>query len=885
MEATKRKQRGEYVKFYLLYTAVFVCTAALVFMAFVKGGKSFIWNPDGLKQHYLSLAYYGEWLREIVYNLFVEHKLLIPMWDMNIGYGADILLTLHYYVLGDPLNLLSVFVPAAKTEYLYGALILLRIYLSGIAFSAYAFSHKKSKSGTLVGMLLYCFSGYVLYAGVKHPYFTNPMIYLPFLLIGIDRIFKKKKPYLFIAAVAVSAFSNFYFFYMLCIFMFLYAVFRYFMTEKGFRINTMLLWLGKFVGFFVIGILIAAPIFLPIVLKMLDAQRLGVDNEISVLYSSLYYEKAWFGFAGYVNPSSWNVMGYTPVALFSVFVLWLKKKKHTELKLGFLLLSVFICIPYIGHVFNGFSYVTVRWIWGYSMLVAYIVTCTFPYFSQLSKKEKIWITAGMLLWMAGTVFAVRDGLKGYWLSAVRIFILSACLMGWCFFPIRKNMVFRLGMLGIAIGGIFLNSITCYDNYVKQFVDRGEGWTKITEVPDNAIKEQDDEFYRYDQYEATDITNAAMIQKKCSPQFYFSMSDSNISSFMREMYLNFSTDYNYKNLDGRSVLEALAAVRYFVIKENGQGYLPYAYTKQNGEVVLDGVRYVAYEDENALPLGVTFDYFLPRQEYEKMDVLEKQEALLQGVVVEEAEIAQCTPSFTSEEVPYTITLGEGITQTGENTFKVNKKNAELVLDFQGKEESETYLILDGLHYEGKGTLFYIYVTCENATKSIRYRTESVRSYCGMHDFLCNLGFSSEAQNEVRLRFPEKGIYTMEQLRIACQPVEPLAAYSSKLKEETLERAAFGTNSMEGQIKLAEPKILFLSIPYSKGFKAYVDGEEWEIKQADTMYMALELEAGEHQIVLTYTTPYLKLGILLMVLGIFSVGGLVVLDRKRKKDSAA
>lgn len=885
MGETKKSYRG-YIRFYLIYTVVFACTASLVFLAFFIEGKSFIWQPDGLKQHYIALTYYGEYLREIVHNLFVEHRLLVPMWDMNIGHGSDILITLHYYVLGDPLNLLSVFVPMEKTEYLYRVLIFVRIYLSGIAFSAYAFSHKKSKSGTLVGMLLYCFSGYVLYAGVKHPYFTNPMIYLPFLLIGIDWIYKKKKPYLFIATVAVSAVSNFYFFYMLCIFMFLYAVFGYFMTEKGFQIKSLLAWLGKFIAFFLTGILLAAPIFLPVALKMVGAQRMGVNNDIPVLFPVSYYVKAFFGFAGYVSPSSWNVMGYTPVALLSVFVLWLKKRKYTELKLGLLLLSVFICIPYIGHVFNGFSYVTVRWIWGYSMLIAYIVTCASPYFSKLSKREKLWITAGMLLWIVTSAVIVRFGLEKYWFTAAGIFILSVFLLGWCLLPVRNNMIFRLGILVMAVGGIFLNSISCYhkdiagdDNYVNEFTGSGKGWRLLTEIPGNAIVETNKEFYRYDQYNTTKITNAAMIQKKCSPQFYFSMSDNNISRFMREMYLNFSSDYNYNNLDGRSVLEALAAVRYFVVKEEEKGYLPYAYKKQNGDIVIDGVKYMAYEDENALPMGITFDNYISRQEYEEMDVLRKQEALLQGVVVEEAKIARGSPRFTCEEVPYTIGLGEGVTQTGENTFEVNKKNAKISLRFQGKEESETYLILDGLHYTGKGTLFNIRAAGKNAAKNIRYRTEGERSYCGMHDFLCNIGYGEEAQNEITVTFPEKGTYTMEQIRIACQPVEPLKAYSAKVKEEALEQVAFGTNSMRGRIKITEPKLLLLSIPYSKGFKAYVDGKEWEIKQADTMYMALELEAGEHQIELTYTTPYLKLGILFMVLGIFSVAGLVW-DSKRK-----
>lgn len=204
---------------------------------------------------------------------------------------------------------------------------------------------------------------------------------------------------------------------------------------------------------------------------------------------------------------------------------------------------------------------------------------------------------------------------------------------------------------------------------------------------------------------------------------------------------------------------------------------------------------------------------------------------------------------------------------------------MVLDFQGKEDSETYLILTGLHYEGKGTMFNIHAAGNKSEKDILYRVESERSYCGMHDFLCNMGYGKEAQNKITVTFPVKGTYTMEQVRVACQPMEPLEAYRTKAKEETLEQVTFDTNSMKGRIKITEPKLLLLSIPYSKGFKAYVDGKEWEIKQADTMYMALELEAGEHQVELTYTTPYLKLGILFMFVGIFSVAGLVWNGKER------
>lgn len=79
------------------------------------------------------------------------------MWDLNIGYGSDILTTLHYYVIGDPLTLLSVFFKSSQTEFLYEFLIFLRIYLAGIAFSRYAFYHKNSKQAVFMGSMIYIF--------------------------------------------------------------------------------------------------------------------------------------------------------------------------------------------------------------------------------------------------------------------------------------------------------------------------------------------------------------------------------------------------------------------------------------------------------------------------------------------------------------------------------------------------------------------------------------------------------------------------------------------------------------------------------------------------------------------------------------------------------
>ena len=105
----KRKER---LRYYSLYTVIFAVLSFLVFFIFIKNGRSFVYESngeDGIAQHYMSLVYLGNYLRDILHNLFINHQLIIPQWDMTLGLGADVITTMNYYVLGDPLNLLAVF--------------------------------------------------------------------------------------------------------------------------------------------------------------------------------------------------------------------------------------------------------------------------------------------------------------------------------------------------------------------------------------------------------------------------------------------------------------------------------------------------------------------------------------------------------------------------------------------------------------------------------------------------------------------------------------------------------------------------------------------------------------------------------------------------------
>lgn len=912
----KKLDKKRNIDFYLLYTLVFFAVALALYLKFFANGKSLVWSHDGVPQHLNSLAYYGKYLRKVLHTLFIEHKLSLPLWDMHIGYGSDILTTLHYYVIGDPLTLLSVFVPASKTEALYAFLIFLRIYLAGIAFSRYSFYHKNSKQATFMGTMIYIFAGWTIYAAMKHPYFSNPMIYLPLILLGIDKIYKKQKPYVFIWSVALAGLSNFYFFYMLGIFMVLYAIFRYFDLFADRSIKNIGKWLGVFAVYSVIAVLIAAVILLPVILPVFGTDRFKAENYVPLFYDRIYYEK-YLGCLIGENMIQWGVAGYTAVSLAGVFVLFSKKKKYTALKAGFVLLNVFLLLPYAGHVLNGLSYVSNRWIWAYGMLIAYIFVKIYPELFALTLTEKRKVFVMLLIYCILALLPEAARTQRNLMAMVLLSLSTFTVLSFGnIFTRERNLTVMVS--GFLIAGILFNMHYQYSyekDYLSEFTDSGEALEKLETGVDRAVLSTDDpSVYRYDQMDTNSSENSSMQMGTNSTAYYFSVASSSIANFFDEMYLNTPWEQHYNNLDGRTILDRLASVKYFVVKKGKESDLPYGYSRLSGEAEKNGKTYLAYADEDALPLGYTYDSWISREDYDKMTVTEKQQALLQGVVLDDSSLPETETHFNDREVSYYTSEGKGC-RLKNGKVVVTQENAQLKLVFEGEENAETYLITEGLDYEGlspremisdkKWSKMTTYeqnkLLEENSNwrywkesqkasiqiggrflkKTIQIFTDKYNAYSGKHNFLCNTGYSEKGRHTITLTFENTGVYSFDSLKIYCQPMTEIDSQTSKLGEEVLTDVKIGNNEINGKISLSDTKALVLSIPYSEGWTAYVDGEETELKEANTMYMALELPKGDHEIHLVYCTPYLRTGLCLTCIGVLCYIVLVLINRKKKR----
>ncbi len=114
----------------------------------------------------------------------------------------------------------------------------------------------------------------------------------------------------------------------------------------------------------------------------------------------------------------------------------------------------------------------------------------------------------------------------------------------------------------------------------------------------------------------------------------------------------------------------------------------------------------------------------------------------------------------------------------------------------------------------------------------------------------------------------------------------AAYDSMisaLKRDTLQITSFEQNEIKGTIDNAEKKLLFFSIPFDKGWKAVIDGQEQENLLVNYGFLGYSLEKGKHTVELSYHAPYYNVGIGVSAFSLLLYAGLSWFYFKRRKET--
>ena len=156
------------------------------------------------------------------------------------------------------------------------------------------------------------------------------MIYLPVLVVGLDLILRKKKPYIFIFGISLSALSGFYFLYMMTIMLFLYANVRFMELYKCSeqKIKEYVWSFLRVFAMYILGISLVAIVLLPHIMAFLDSNRVEniedyygfFDLKYLKFMLSLFYAKAQnYGFT------------ISPLVFFTLIIAFFKYQKSRKL--------------------------------------------------------------------------------------------------------------------------------------------------------------------------------------------------------------------------------------------------------------------------------------------------------------------------------------------------------------------------------------------------------------------------------------------------------------------------------------------------------------------------------------------------------------------------
>lgn len=102
-----------------------------------------------------------------------------------------------------------------------------------------------------------------------------------------------------------------------------------------------------------------------------------------------------------------------------------------------------------------------------------------------------------------------------------------------------------------------------------------------------------------------------------------------------------------------------------------------------------------------------------------------------------------------------------------------------------------------------------------------------------------------------------------------------------KQNGLSDVTFEGNSMTGTITNEKSQMLCITIPYCEGWTAYVDGEETNLYQINTLYSGIYLTPGKHTVQMTYHTPFLCEGVWISLCSLLIFAGIMRQYNTKKK----
>ena len=575
-------------------------------------------------------------------------------WATDLGSG--VMNAYSFYLYGSPFFWLSVLLPQSWLPYMMVPRLVLKFGVAGGGAFLYLRRYVKNTNYAVLGACLYALSGFAVY-NVFFNHFVDVVALFPYLLWALDEAIYEDRHGLFAFWVAVNLLNNYFFFVGQVIFLCIYFVCK--LTAKDFRLTGRkfghLLWES------VLGVAMGCLLLFPAVLSLLQNPRTidlssgwgfltyaKVQQYLAILLSwilppdSPYLTSVWS--EGVIK---WTSMtAYLPLCSLAGAMAYWRSRKADSKKRIVAVCAMCALVPVLNSAFYALnSSYYARWYYMPTLILAAMTVNALedPDVNLDAPARGIgWI---MLATLVFAVVPVRDDTTGTWSFGVLknpgqfFVVLGFGLLGLMLYRVlcskwRQNSRFAQRMTAAVL--VFACAFTMVHIGIGKF---GQWHTDsdLVEQDTNALLLKNDlpeGDYRIDTYKIHD--NIGMWLDKSCLQYFGSTAAPSILSFYPG--LGVKRDVRSEPEITNYALRGLLSVEYLITTpEQRESFEDEADAGWTYLADVDG--YTLYHNDNYVPMGFTYDYYVTEATYQTSIKTLRSNLLMRALVLTDEDVAQ------------------------------------------------------------------------------------------------------------------------------------------------------------------------------------------------------------------------------------------------------
>lgn len=822
-------------------------TTILSVLFLVRNGHILGFGGDWFLQ---SVSFY-EYFRDLLYETGDFFPNLAP----HIGGGQNIYY-IAYYGLFSPYLLLFYCLPFVRAGDFLMVTGVINIIVSSILLYVFLQKNNFSKNLSLLGALLFSVSTGMMFFNYTFIMFVQ---YMPFFMLGLiatKKYLDTNKSMLLIVSVFLLILTSFYFSIPAIVCLCLYALYYYMKINKKLIFKQIIIDGLKYVFRIIISIILSSFLLFPIAYVVLSGRTSPASGfELSDLFFGIDIE--------YLMYDS-NGLGLSAIVIIAIIynILFLKKENKY---LGIVLLLV-LGIPFVNIILNGFLYESGK------ILLAFLPFCIILILEMINSLRKASYMKILLAFFISILFIVcfMNFELDFYKNVLFIDLVLTLII--LLFYKRKN---TSKCLFVFAALIFVISVCFVDNeasfmtqykYNKLYEDMNIDMSKYINNGTSSI-------YR------TEFDTSDFSMNYSDAKFIYRTAI--YSSTYNKKYRDILDNTLNNNIKSANMLITRTQENLFINKFMGVRYLFSRYDAPYGyQLINEYDRMNLYENKNVNAIGFFSSNLLNSDEYSKLSYIDKLLAYYNNIIVkDDSKNRDLEYKYQRVEIDsFEIKEQDGVSIVekdgmyviesepyGKLIFDVNKKNRDKVLVIR--------FIVDD-KYACDMDVFYQSISINGIQNMITCDSWAYYNNNTSFDYVVS---SNDNLEELNISFYQ-GVYKISNIEIYA--IEKSFFDNNNTIPIEIDFDKTKGDVIEGNINVLEDGYFVFTLPYDKGYTAYVDDKEVDIEQVSNGFIGFKINRGNHKIRLTFEAPFTKVGMIFTFIGFIVLVLLNNYEHKKK-----